>query len=296
MSNLWWLLALFSGMLMAGMIYANQIFKMPSSLMMTYRGIVQSLILLPFIPFFAVPTNPLFWLFVIIQGLMVAYNDKKTFLCSRKYGGEITASIKPYSVVMTFIFWLLIKPTQLFQMIDTPIRSLGIIVCLIASAYSLMLINKSKISKEAFFELLPALLLSVLIDANNKITTTYGASTDLISAIFYYCMMTAFFSGLPNIVTFVRKNDWHEIFIPKYIVGGFVVIFFSITSNIFKNSAMYYAQNPAYVGAVIAMYPIWIIIWNIFYYKFRKSEQYPRCNFVGIGILLLSVVLLILLQ
>jgi hypothetical protein len=59
---------------------------------------------------------------------------------------------------------------------------------------------------------------------------------------------------------------------------------------------MYYAENPAYVGAVIAMYPVWIIIWNIFYYKFRKSEQYPRCNFVGIGILLASVILLILLQ
>ena len=64
MSDLWWVLALFSGVLMAGMIYANQIFKMPSSLMMTYRGVVQGVILLPFIPFFAVPTNPLFWLFL----------------------------------------------------------------------------------------------------------------------------------------------------------------------------------------------------------------------------------------
>jgi hypothetical protein len=76
--------------------------------------------LTPFAFFFELPSNPWFWILGIIQGLLIAYVDKKTFLCSRIYGGEITASIKPFVIAFVFTFWWLIKPSQLLEMLQTP--------------------------------------------------------------------------------------------------------------------------------------------------------------------------------
>ena len=103
--NLWWLCALLSGFATGIMIYANQIFKMPSSLMMCYRGVLLTIVLTPVVLFFEMPKDPMFWIVGIIQGFIIAYSDKKTFLCSRIYGGEITASIKPFVIAFVFIFW-----------------------------------------------------------------------------------------------------------------------------------------------------------------------------------------------
>ena len=296
MNELWWLWAVFSSILMGAMIYANQIFKMPSSLMMTYRGLVQSLLLLPFFPFFEMPSTPWFWIFGTIQGLMIAYSDKKTFLGSRLYGGEIVASLKPYVIFFIFILWLVIKPVQLFEMLHEPLRSILIVLCLGIIIYSLRAICRGKVSKEAFIMLLPALLVAALVDTNNKYTTTLGASAGLPSAIFYYCWITAFVSGLPNMVKFCCHRDWRLAFAPRYVAGGLTVIFCSVTSNIFKNTAMFYAANPAYVAAVMSLYPVWIIVWNCYYYRRKTVECYPRCDLKVVGLLLAAVIALILIQ
>lgn len=296
MSELWWLWALCSSVLAGMMIYANQIFKMPSSLMMTYRGAVQSFILLLLFPFFEMPSDPWFWILGTIQGFLIAYCDKKTFLCSRLYGGEIVGSIKPYVIAFVFILWLVIRPQQMAEMLQEPKKFGLIILCLGAIVFSLRSICKGRVGKEAFLALLPALLVSVFVDTNNKYITTLGASAGLASSIFYYCWITAFFSGLPNLTKFLRHRDWRLAFAPRYIAGGFLVIFCSLGGNLFKNTAMYYAANPAYVSAVMSLYPVWIIIWNNFYYRRQNAERYPRCNFMAVGLLLAAVIALILFQ
>ena len=123
-----------------------------------------------------------------------------------------------------------------------------------------------------------------------------GASTSLSSAIFYYCMLTAFWSGIPNFISFLRHDDWRLLFNKKYLLGGGIIICSVQLGNILKNVAMYYASNPAYVTAVIALYPVWIILWNLFYYRFNNIEKYPHCNFFAITILLIATISLILLQ
>lgn len=296
MSELWWLWALCSSILAGMMVYANQIFKMPSSLMMVYRGTVQSLLLLLFFPLFEMPSNPWFWVCGIIQGLLISYVDKKTFLCSRLFGGEIVGAIKPYVIAFVFVLWLIIRPSQFVEMIHNPQHLSLIILCMMGIIFSLRAICRGRVGKEAFIALLPALLVSSLIDVNNKYTTTLGATAGLTSAIFYYCWITAFFSGLPNLIKFIRHRDWHLAFAPRFIAGGLLVILSNLGGNIFKNTAMYYAVNPGYVSAVLSLYPVWIILWNSYYFRRQDAEQYPRCNLIAVGLLLTAVITLILLQ
>lgn len=296
LEELWWLWAILAGFATGAVIYANQIIKMPSSLMMCYRGVLMCLMLTPFAFFFDLPSNPWFWVLGIIQGLLISYVDKKTFLCSRIYGGEITASIKPFVIAFVFIFWWLIKPSQLFEMLETPTTFGLTILCMTGITISLWLIRRKAISKEAFILLLPALCFSVIIDANNKNITTIGAKDSLASAVFWYSWLTALFAGIPNMIKFLQNRDWHLIFAPKYMLGGVIVVIFNLAGNVLKNVSMYYAKNPAYVSAIIALYPIWIIIWNIFYYRKQNREKFPHCEFSAIILLLASIILLILIQ
>ena len=294
--NLWWLWALLSGVVTSTILYTNQICKIPSSLMMCYRGILMCVLLTPLAFFFNVPQNPWFWILGAIQGLLIAYSDKKTFLCSRIYGGEVTASIKPFVIAFVFVLWWFINPSQLFEMISNPTKFIYTIMCMIGITGALLLIRRGHITNEAFKLMLPALIFSVVIESNNKNITTIGAQAGLVSSIFWYCWITALFSGLPNFIKFIQKRDWKLIFVPKYILGGIVVIASVIIANLLKNTAMYYADNPAYVTSLISLYPVWIIIWNKFYYRQKNTEKFPSCDIVAVILLLVSVVVLIFMQ
>lgn len=294
--ELWWFWALLSGIISSSTIYANQICKMPSSLMMIYRGIFMCLFLTIFSYWFEVPRSPLFWVLGVIQGLIISYVDKKTFLCSRIFGGEITASIKPFAIALILVFWWLVKPDQFWDTLNNPFQFLLTVGCVIGIVTALLMIRRTSLSKDAFILLLPALIGSIAIDINNKQITTVGASQGLGNSIFWYCWITALFSGLPNAVKFIRKRDWRLIFVPKYMIGGLLVMLGFIIANITKNTAMYYAQNPAYVTALISLYPVWIVIWNKFYYRYQKVEKFSGCDIWAVIILLISTILLVLIQ
>lgn len=294
--ELWWLWALLSGVITSTTIYANQICKMPSSLMMIYRGSLMFLFLTAFAFFFEMPKSPWFWGLGIIQGLIISYSDKKTFLCSRIFGGEITASIKPFAIAFIFIFWFLVKPQQLLDMLDDLPRFFTVMVCMAGIVLSLLMMRKMSASKEAFKLLLPALFCSVIIDINNKQITTIGANVGLLNSIFWYCWITALFSGIPNTIKFVKKRDWKLIFVPKYIFSGSLLMLCFVLGNLLKNTAMFYTSNPAYVTALLSLYPVWIIVWNKFYYTRKGVEKFSDCNIKAVVILLLSIISLILVQ
>ena len=294
--NLWWLWALLSGVVTSIILYTNQICKMPSSLLMCYRGILMCVVLTPFAFFFNTPHNPWFWILGAIQGLIISYSDKRSFLCSRVYGGEITASIKPFVIAFVFVFWWVINPSQLLEMISNPKSFIYTIMCMIGITGSLLMIRRGNITNEAFKLMFPALICSVIVEANNKNITTIGAEDGLFSSIFWYCWITALFSGLPNFIKFLQKRDWKLIFVPKYVLGGCIVIVSVVIANLLKNTAMYYAANPAYVTALISLYPVWIIIWNKFYYRKKNTEKFPSCDIVSVILLLVSVIVLIFMQ
>ncbi|MBE6445071.1 MAG: hypothetical protein E7019_03305 [Alphaproteobacteria bacterium] len=296
MENLWWLAALISGMLVGVIIYLNQIFKMPSSLLMSYRGILTALLLLPFCCLFPLPQNPWFWILSSLQGLIVAYCDKKSFVCARVYGGEIVAALRPFAVAFVLVFWWFVSPSQFIEMLDKPIHSILIVLCIVGVMYSLFVNRTGTVSKNAFKDLLPALILYSVIDVNNKYANTIGLDAGLASSVYWYCFMSSLFAGLPNITKFLMHRDWKLIFVPKYMFGGLMMSGSIIILNAIKNPAMVYAPNPAYISAIMAAYPVWIIAWNCIYYRFKNAEKYHHCNFKAVTILLVSIISLILLQ
>jgi hypothetical protein len=197
-------------------------------------------------------------------------------------------------VALVFVVWWIVSPIQLLEMLKEPLYFFAIVLCMIGITYSLMIANTGNISKKAFKELLPALILFAVVDINNKYVNTLGSTVGINSAVFYYCLMTGLFSGFPNAIKFFRHRDWHLIFAPNYAIGGLLMVLSIIALNFLKNPAMIYAPNPAYVSAIMASYPVGIVAWNSFYYSLKGTEEFPHCNFKAVLLLLISTGLPIL--
>ena len=112
---------------------SNQYFQLPGLSLVLWIKILLTLCLLPIVIFIPWPTNPLFYVFLIIQAPFVVYQDKKTFDLTAKHGGGAVTRIEPLSVVLLFFLWLIISPSVLQENLANPIRftAIGLVISMI---------------------------------------------------------------------------------------------------------------------------------------------------------------------
>ena len=294
MYNIWWIAALISSLFTAIYIYSSQIFKMPASLFMVYRGLGAGLVMLPLIPFFPVIHEPYFYVFVVAQGLWAAYLDNRFFHAVGKFGAEMTSAIQPLSIGVTFIFWLIIYPYQIILLIHNMWRCLGIILCLTGITVTILQLRKSKIGFHAFIYLLPCLFMTTGSDILNKQAMFFGKE-NLSSAVFYYILIMSIIMGIANLWAYLRVYKPSLIWKKKNLKHGVILVIWAILSLAAKNVAMAKTFNPSYVAAIIYTYPMLIIGWDIYNICRHKSYLCPRISLKIVGMLFASIIGLILL-
>ena len=294
MENIWWISALISSLFTALYIYSSQIFKMPASLFMVYRGLGAGLIMLPFIPFFPVIHEPYFYVFVVAQGLWAAYLDNRFFHAVNQFGAEMTSAIQPLSIGVTFIFWLIIYPHQILDLIGQPLKFTGIILCLTGISITVLQLRKSKIGFRAFLYLIPCLFMTTGSDILNKQAMSFGTE-NLSSAVFYYIMIMSLIMGVANLWAYLRTYKTSLIWQKKNLWHGVILVVWALLSLASKNVAMAKTFNPSYVAAIIYTYPMLIIGWDIYNVCRHKSYLCPRISLKTVSILFASVIGLILL-
>lgn len=294
MQNLWWLVSVFASFVFGMYIFANQVFKLKGSLVMIYRGIGTALVMLPFA--FLVPAldTPVFYYLCIFQGLVIAYFDNRMFNAAKIFGAETTAVIQPLSVVFVFFSWFLIKPQQLFDLAQNPLKltlTIVAILCIVASVWN---IKKGRISKTAFLYLLPALLSVTIIDLGGKFLMDMG-SADVFSAIFYYSLITSIVAGSANAVAYFKQgNKIDEVLMPRNIVcAGIPIVVLILSMYTFKNYSLYLAENPGYVMAIIYAYPIWILLANNLYSAYFNHKIYSKINKLTVFMMVVSIIALV---
>ena len=100
-----------------------------------------------------------------------------------------------------------------------------------------------------------------------------------------------------------RRTDTNTITKPQNLYHGVFIAILVIVLMVFKNYAMYLTPNPAYVSAIILLYPLWIIWANKIYLHLKYTNttlnnygNYPHVKLPYVVILLASVIGLILLH
>lgn len=295
MEQYWFIVAIFCSLLNAVFVYTNQIFKLEGALFMVFRGVGQFLALLPFVMLFQPIHNMVFYVLCSVQGCLIAFNDYRLFRSSKAFGAEITGSLQPLTIGLIFVLWLVVNPADLLAMLETPLHLAMVMTCLAGITFSIIKMKNAKTSSRAMKYLLPSLVLLSINDVINKESMMHGAE-NLVSAIYFYCLITAFVSGGINLFVYLKKHKFAELLNPKYHGKAAFIIFLVTISMIAKNFAMYLAPNPAYVSALIFLYPLWIVSGNMLYRHLGGHIACASVRLSTISMLLTSVIGLILLK
>ncbi len=103
------------------------------------------------------PTSPLFYITIIIFGVLVTYTDFLFFHFTRHNNPAIAVRLLKPTVIITFLLWFVFDPALLHRYIDHPIRAIIIVMLLIAAVILASRLKQRTVTRSAFIQLWPVL-------------------------------------------------------------------------------------------------------------------------------------------
>ena len=291
MQNYWWILAIILSLLTPSYVYVNQFIKVKGSHLMVYRGLGTAVVLLPFTFFFAPIHSVAFYALCIAQGIVMSVGENRILNGAKTFGAQVTSLIHPLSIALIFIFWLFLHPHELQEFFTAPTKMSLIFACLLGTTLSLILICQAKANRKALSFLAIGMFCEIFIDVTNKETTHLG-SENIISAIYYYTLITSFVAGSINLAAYLKeKRPAKDLISLSDMRYAWFFMSFAILHGFLKTYTMYLTPNPAYVAAIVHAYPVWIMLFN----SFNHPKEYTKIKPQYIMLLLVSIIGLIFL-
>jgi len=292
--SLWVVCSLFAAIFAAGTFLANQYYKLPGHHLVLVMRIFILIGMLPFMGMIAWPSNIDFYIAVSATAILAALGDIRIHNITAMHGGGVTARLQPTMIWVAFVLWIVVEPSMLEKYLNEPIKAAGIIASLIACVYFATRLKKCHVSRDVFFKILPA----VIGFGVNMVLAKYALDrSDLHGGVFAY-MVVQCLAAIPVLIIAeqytARANkdpnrphlfaiDWRACFKPGVVLAGLW-----IAHMIAKNYGNSFAENPAYVAAVILTAPVFIAL----YYKLVKHEESGDVS-SGFGIVLSTIILTI---
>lgn len=293
MENLWWLFAFFTSITLAVYLSINQYFKMNASLLMIYRGLFVAAVMLPLMFFFPLVSNPVFYLYCTLQGIVIAYLDNRFFAAAERFGSELTSAIQPFSVGLVFVVWVMLNPWQIEVLSAYPLHFLVLIASLAGIIFAAVRLSHAPDVRKALLVLWPLLIALVLSDTLNK-KSMVAAGTEIYSGLYYYNFIMALVSGICNLVLYLfKKQPVNHIFNPLNLKRGLVVVIVILALGLLKSYTMYLSFNPAYASAVILTAPLWIVTFNNICRSLNNSALI-KIDYTTVLLLIGSVIMLVI--
>ncbi|MBE6468127.1 MAG: hypothetical protein E7004_06025 [Alphaproteobacteria bacterium] len=271
---MWFVFALITSLVNAFYFICSQFSKLKADLFIVYRGFIAALVTTPLIFVFPINFPWEFYGVILFQGFAISYMDYCYFKAFHKYGAENVNAITPLSVIITFSLWLLIDPNIVQVYLQTPYRSLLIVLSIIAIIFSVIKYQNKPIGLRCLKYVFPILFISSLTDISNKIIMNH-ANNHIIIASIYRVALTGWIIGIINTLGCIKKGyAIKEVFNTENFNKSLFIVLL-ILSMISLNLAMYYTPNPAYCSAIIYMSVIWIMVINQirFIYGYKSIHQ-----------------------
>lgn len=258
---MWFIYALATSLCYAIYYIGNQNSRLSPHLFITYRGFIPALIILPITLFMAPNFAWPFFLIATVQGIAVSYLDYNIYKLFQKFGAEAVSSIQPLSVLITFVFWLIIRPSLLVTYMENPWRFALIMLSVLTIVFAVIKYRQQPFVLSCLRDMVPLLLIFSLIDITNKLIMEY-ANHHLLAATLYRVLIVSTIVGLVNLFTGLRQGlKTSELFKKENILASWFMLLIPF-NMILVNFSVFYADNPAYTSAVIYLSVIWILLFN----------------------------------
>lgn len=276
-------------------IFVNEKFELQPSLLGMYRGFGSALLALPFVLLMVPPpTDPWFWVFGCIQGIMVGFFDYRVFAASSRYGAGGTSMMTVLAILLTIVAWWFIDFHRLLSLLRDPMVFLGIVLSIAGCVGGYMKLAGSQLSKELIKYMWPAVLALVLMTLNSK---NIVSKATLEQSTLYYVFLIGLVGGLFNAGAYQlldKKQDegrfFQVFFSRKYLEGGGILLLCSVLLMVTKNLSMKTIPNPGFLNTLALTSPLWVLIIN------RVEKIQTRINAAAAGFTLACIALLVYLS
>ena len=290
---MWFIFAFLNSWIYAIYYLCNQNSKLTPQQFIIYRGFIAAFAATPFMLLYPSVFPLMFYIIVLFQGIIISYMDRKYFEAFRRFGAENVNAIRPLTVAITFISWLLIDPTVFFAYLETPYRTSIISLSIMVIIISVIKYRGHAVGLSCFQKVFPLLLLSSLVDMSNKLIMDYTNGHLYIAAI-YRVGLTGWIIGFINLFTNCKnKTDYIQIFKLKNLVKGLFILWL-VLSMVILNLAMFYTSHPAYCSAVFYLSVVWIVLINKINNLRGKVGPYQSLDKKWIFSLLFATIILVL--
>lgn len=290
---MWFIFALLTSLCYAAYYICNQNSKLNANIFIVYRGFIAALVILPFALCMAPSFAWQFFLIAAMQGMAVSYLDFNIYKLFQKYGAETVSSIQPLSVLITFIFWIVVRPAILVSYMENVERFALIVLSITAIVFAVMKYREQPFVLACLRALIPLLLIFSFIDVTNKLIMEY-ANNHLLSATIYRVLIVSSIVGFVNLgVCFKKGITTSELFNRKNVVRAWFVLLQPL-SMMLVNFSVFHAENPAYTSAIIYLSVIWILVFNKVCQYLGLPVNYKQVARKWIILLIAATIVLIL--
>lgn len=287
---IWVITGLFYGLFMSFYTAINQNNKINGYVLGLWRGFGVSFVSIPVLliePFFF---DPLYFFLLIIQGILIGYYDSRIFFSSARFGAAGTSRILVFSILISLILYWGTHPSSFIHISRHPLILIGILLSILGIIISYMLMLKEKFTRDLIRFMLPAVfVLSLMSSLTQEIMQRHSLRYGMV----YYLFFSTFVSGLYNLFYYLKtekptkEQALQQIFSPKVMNIGFLLVFFSSLLIVTKSIALDKTPNTAYVNALSLTSPLWLMLYN---HIIRHQDfASPKAGFFMIVCLLILV-------
>ncbi|MGE4314086.1 MAG: hypothetical protein AB7E85_07440 [Pseudobdellovibrionaceae bacterium] len=253
-----------------------------------WNKLVASALMIPFLFYFGVPTEPMFYVLLCGQALIWVVSDVIFFNAIPKVGAGSVSRILPVSVIFTFFLWFLFDPALLGEYLEEPWRFGAIILVLLGSVYFSMRIKKCAVSWEAvrvlWFVIVAAIIGPLAVKLVMQHTPVERAPWSWV-----------FFEGTFMLICWtlyilIRKPiPFRSLWTPQLAKAGLMIGATSSAMVGLGVMAYFYVDNPGYIPAVKFLDTVMILI----YYRMIRHKEKGDVT-AGLAIVVCAALLILL--
>jgi hypothetical protein len=225
----------------------------------------------PFMAHIRWPESPWFYLAVLLTVPTGVFSDIRGFNVIARFGGGVVARVSPLVIILCFLAWFFFDPSLMGKYAAKPLNTALVLAALSGCVYFSSRMAKCKISRSAFIQMLPALIGYTCSTTLNKFAMGHGELTSVVFCYMYLQSMLA----VPTIGLYVcwhetRAKDAFKWRTKRMAMASMLAAAGWIASMTFRNYAMAFVPNPAYIAAIGQMTPVFI---SVFYRAVGHKEE-----------------------
>lgn len=287
MLPLWFVMALSAAMVMTAVPLVQERFKADGLALALWLKVFLSILALPSVFYFGLPTDPVFYFYMAVTAILYAVSDVVYFRSVPVVGSGVVTRLLPISVVVTFFVWFIVDPDLWRDYWASPLKMVGIAAIFAAFLFFATRLKQCSVSWQGLRLLWPVILAACIGPVFSKMAMAYAGD---VQAPFAYIavqspMMAAFMAFYYRAYKPIPRST---MFAPVVIRMGMVMSVILGLVILLKMKAFQLVDNPGFASMVMFSDALFVLL--IYRLIGRKESANIRA---GLGIVACAIGVLV---